>query len=211
MKTYLSNLAFLLIAFVGQTQTVKNPTQIFNEARFSINYSATDNTNISNTIGFGTGIYHTSFKESKVNLVAGLGYTRTNLTAESRTLSFDEKLENIKYAFHKIAVPVTARFNFDSKAKVFAELGPQFNVNLTLREEGNKVRNGQELGIFSTKSNTYSNLSALGALGAILPFKNKEILIRAAYTYNFNNYNIGFKQDWIMTNHYFSLGVGYKW
>jgi len=53
-------------------------------------------------------------------------------------------------------------------------------------------------------------LGALGALGAILPFKNKEILIRAAYTYNFSNYNIGFKQDWIMTNHYFSLGVGYK-
>lgn len=211
MKTYLSNFAFLLIAFVGQAQTVKNPSQIFNEARFSINYSATDNPNISNSIGFGAGIYHTSFKESKVNLVAGLGYTRTNLTAESRTLSFDEKLENIKYAFHTIAIPVTARFNFGSKAKGFTELGPQFNVNLTLREEGNKVRNGQELGAVSTKSNTYSNLSALGALGAILPFKNKEILIRAAYTYNFSDYNIGFKQDWIMTNHYFSLGVGYKW
>lgn len=170
-----------------------------NEIGASANYSLGDNNTI-NGFGFGLGIYKRVYKRSRVNVVYGVEYNRTNFKRKLVVLDEYSHKENMTYKLNYLTVPVTARIhlgdindlNKPSQApKFFFDLGLYVDVTCGSKREGTLVVYSPDITdtlSFTEKYNSkVPNLGLNGGMGVRIPVKFKYLILKADYRFGLIN------------------------
>lgn len=188
-------LAILFILFQSSlnAQFYLHDKFFINEIGMSANYSLGDNNTV-NGFGFGLGIYKRVYKRSRVNVVYGVEFNRTNFQRKMVVVDEFSHKENMTYKLNYLTVPVTARIhlgdindlNKPSHApKFFFDLGLYLDVTCGSKREGTLVVYSPELSdtlSFNEKYNSkLPNLGVNAGMGIRIPVKFKYIIIKADY------------------------------
>ena len=170
-----------------------------NEIGASANYSLGDNNTV-NGFGFGVGIYKRVYKRSRVNVVYGVEFNRTNFQRKRVVLDDYSHKEDMQYKLNYLSVPVTARIhlgdiddlNKPSHApKFFFDLGLYVDVTCGTKREGTLVVYSPDISdtlSFTEKYNSkVPNLGVNAGMGIRIPVKFKYIIIKADYRHGLIN------------------------
>lgn len=187
----------------------------FNEFTGSVNFTTVSNSNTSNAIGGGLGVYRVWRNDKIVNIVHGFEY---NYSSQTKAKVYEGSqwayYENVKYNMHNISIPVMARFTFGERTKLFAEAGMFMEFGLGSKRVGDYRTNdadGDELVVpIKEEANIkYFNYGPSLGFGTRIPVKGVDLLIKLDYKFGIPDL---YKYDENIYNRYlrFSFGVNLR-
>ncbi|MBI1837081.1 MAG: outer membrane beta-barrel protein [Flavobacteriia bacterium] len=227
MKKTLFIATLFLGNFMGFGQE-QDSSFIFDEVSISVNRTFVSDANTTDQYGFGLGIYHTFRKEHKLNVRTGVEFNQTGqkkgLIYEGEYILFDgqhiyeKTFTNVNYRLNCLSVPLTARYNFGSKIKFFAEGGIYADLMFNARRDAYMFSAEWRDTAFVVKNedvqesvNLVNTIGSTFSFGIRFPIKKYELIIRPEYKFAFRKVydsNISITD---MYNHYAKLTFGFKW
>lgn len=173
---------------------------IFNEFNVSLNRTNLANSNTADRYGFGLSVARVGMTEKRFNFVFGFEY---NLTRQYKKLMYEGHFASstdIEYTINHLSVPFACRYNIGNKTRFFLEAGifmdllinskssgtmhtslPDQNNNIVYKEFTFKEKSG--LAPF--------NYGPSAGAGLRLPFKNRELILKADFRYGLRNLHSG--------------------
>jgi hypothetical protein len=196
--------------FECHAQEKKKPF-LLNEFHISINATNVNDNNTENRIGFGFGAYHTWKKDEKLNFSAGFEFNSTNQFKKNFLEGTLIHYSNLNYRLNFLSFPLTIRYNFGDKTKLFIEGGPFVDYLLSARRKGDfesisPIPGNEGTGTINDTPALSSNYGLSFGMGLVLPFKKFGLLIQP-------DYKLGLKElykenSFSIVNSYFRLSLG---
>lgn len=188
---------------------------IFNEFNVSINRSNLENSNTADRYGFGVSLARVGMKEKHFNFVFGFEY---NLTRQYKKRMYEGHFassSDIEYTINHLSVPFACRYNIGNKTRFFLEAGVFMDLLINSKRSGTMHTSlPDQNNHIVYKEFTFKEKSGLApfnygpsaGLGFRLPFKNKELILKADYRFGLMNLYSG-SMDGIY-NRYIRVSLG---
>lgn len=208
----------LLFVFLGVLCSIFGYGQepkmlLFDEFSVSANYSDVIDSNTSNGLGFGIGVYHNFRKDKSVRFKFGIEYNETRQTKKYTHEGRFASGYNMTFKLRNLSIPVTSCIYFGKQIKFNFETGIFTDLNLGSTRIGTVTVFDPTTGE-STSEETKgivklanSNFGVSFGVGICFPLKNYELILRPEYRYGFNNLDIYFDE---IKNRYIRIMVGFR-
>lgn len=183
----------------------------FNEFSVSVNSSMVSNSNTSNKIGGGIGVYKVWRNGKHLSIINGLEY---NFSSQLKNRVY----ENSNYAFyndlnlqmHFLSIPVSVRYSFGKATKLFVEGGIFADINLGSRRRGDFHTEDADGAPLILSVNEEANLNTFDygptiGLGALVPVRGLNLLLKLDYKHGVSDL---YRFTERIHNRYIRLSVG---
>lgn len=191
-------LLFVSFVFICSLSFGKNDSIpfIFNEFNVSINRTNLATSNTEDRYGFGLSVARVGMKEKCFNVVFGFEY---NLTRQYKKLMYEGHFassSDIEYSINHLSVPFVCRYNLGNKTRFFLEAGIFMDLLINSKRSGTMYTSlPDQNNAIVYKEFTFKEKAGLApfnygpsaGVGLCLPFKNKELILKADYKYGLRN------------------------
>lgn len=200
-------LLITLFLFVKNTTGKPDSTDHSTEYQFSLNKTQTISSHIKARLGFGIGVYHTFRQKKNINFKIGFEYNRMVRFLPLNYFSYTNLGKTC--VLNNVAIPMTIRFNFGEKTKLFVESGTYIDCPLKSTQKG-YVESNNHLSVVKISKENVNTLNFdfgfSGGIGIRIPIKNKELIVKTELKIDDRMYE--FDKDEFF-NRYYNFSIGY--